>query len=186
MGVGAEDRDAVATTRQHVGRGSATRDVAGARHGEAAIGALGTAQAELGDGTALCRLDHAGGLGGDQRLKVDGVEQRGLEQLALKGGARHAHHGFSRKDQLALGHRIDVDVHAEPAQELEEIRVEHLAAAGCGQGGQVVDVLVRETQVLDQFRQLRGAAHDGERVAKGAIAVERGEAALLLELAVLP
>ena len=72
--VRAKDGNAIATSSQHVGRGRATCHVARARNGQTAVGTLGTAQAELGDGATIGRQHHARRLGGDERLEADDVE----------------------------------------------------------------------------------------------------------------
>ena len=41
--------------------------------------------------------------------KVDHVEQRGLQQLALEEGTGDPEHRLVREDHGALGHRIDVE-----------------------------------------------------------------------------
>ena len=128
MRMRAKDGNAVAATGEHVGRRRAARHVARARDGQAAIGTLGTAQAKLGHGTAVRRQHHARRLGGDKCLEADDVEQRGLEQLALQRRAGDAHHGLARKDELALGHGVNVHVRTEVAQVVEECRLEHRAA----------------------------------------------------------
>ncbi len=75
MRVRSRNGDAIATPRKDVRGRSASRNVARARDRDAAIGALGPAQAELRNRTALRRLHHPRGLGGDQRLEADDVEQ---------------------------------------------------------------------------------------------------------------
>ena len=125
----AKDGNAVAAPGKHVRRRRAARHVARARNSQAAIGTLGTAQAKLGDGATISRQYHARRLGGDERLEADDVEQRGLEQLALQRRAGDAHHGLARKDELALGHGVNVHVRTEVAQVVEECRLKHRAAS---------------------------------------------------------
>lgn len=140
----AKHGNAVTAPGQHVGRGRAAGNVACASHGQAAVGTLGAAQAELSHGTTVRRQHHARRLGGDKRLEAHDVEQRGLEQLALQRGARDAHHGLTRKDELALGHGVDIYVRAEVTQVVEECRLEHRAAGGSLERREVVDILGRK------------------------------------------
>ena len=184
--VRAKDGNAVAAPGKHVGRGRAARHVARARNGQTAIGTLGAAQAELGDGATIGRQHHAHRLGGDERLEADDIEQRGLEQLALQRRAGHTHHGLARKDELALGHGIDVHVRTEVAQVIEELGLEHRATGRGLKRREVVDVLGRKAQVLDQLGQLGGTAHDGVRAAKGVVTVKRSKTTLLIGLTALP
>ena len=182
----AKDGNTVAAAGEHIGRRGAAGNVARARNGQAAIGTLGSAQAKLRHGATVGGEHHSRRLGGDKRLEPDDVEQRRLEQLALQRGAGDAHHGLARKDELALGHGIDVHVRAEVAQVVEELGLEHRAAGRSRKRREVVDVLGRKAQVLDQLGQLGGTAHDGIRAAKGMVAVKRGKTTLLIGFAALP
>ena len=182
----AKDGNAVAAPGKHVGRRRAARHVARARNGQAAVGTLSAAQAELCHRATIGRQHHARRLGGNERLEADDIEQRGLEQLALQRRTGHTHHGLARKDELALGHGIDVHVRAEVAQVVEELGLEHRAAGRSRKRREVVDVLGRKAQVLDQLGQLGGTAHDGIRAAKGMVAVKRGKTTLLIGFAALP
>ena len=72
------------------------------------------------------------------------------------------------------------------AQVVEESRLEHRAAGRGLERGEVVDVLGRKAQILDQLGQFGGAAHDGIGAAKRMVAVKRGKTTLLIGLAALP
>ena len=72
------------------------------------------------------------------------------------------------------------------AQVVEERRLKHRAAGRGLERGEVVDVLGRKAQILDQLGQFGGAAHDGIGTAKGMVAVKRGKTTLLIGLAALP
>ena len=72
------------------------------------------------------------------------------------------------------------------AQVVEESRLEHRAAGRGLKRCEVVDVLGRKAQILDQLGQFGGAAHDGIGAAKGMVAVKRGKTTLLIGLAALP
>ena len=124
----AKDGNTVAAAGEHIGCRGAAGNVARARDGQPAIGTLGAAQAKLGNGTAVRRQHHARRLGSDKRLEADNVEQRRFEQLALQRGAGDAHHGLARKDELALGHGVNVHMRAEVAQVVEECGLKHRAA----------------------------------------------------------
>ena len=72
------------------------------------------------------------------------------------------------------------------AQIVEECGLKHRAAGRGLKRCEVVDILGRKAQVLDQLGQLGGAAHDGIGAAKGMVAVKRGKTTLLIGLAALP
>ncbi len=121
MGVGSRRVHPPGVSGGGVGRGGGTAHQCrpGGRVG-ARLG--GATHAELQHGTAQCRFADAGGFGGDQRGKVQPVQQRGLQQLG--GGQRALHHGDRRVgvNHTTLGHRVqrerrEVEV-GEPAQEV--------------------------------------------------------------------
>ena len=186
MGVGPEHGDPVDLAGEHVGGGARAGDVGGARDREAAVRALGAAQAEVRDRVALGRLDHARGLRGDERLEVHEVKKRGLDELAVDDGAHDADHRLAGEDDLSLGHRVDGEVEPVPAEILEEAGLEHGAAARGRERGKVVHVLVVEHEVLDELGDLPRAAGDAETAAEGVLAEERVEAGLRADKARLP
>ena len=182
----AKDGNTVAAAGEHIGRRGAAGNVARARNGQAAIGTLGAAQAKLRHGATVGGEHHARRLGGDKRLEPDDVEQRRLKQLALERRTGDAHHGLARKDELALGDGVDIYMRTKIAQVVEECGLEHRAAGRGLKRGEVVDILGRKAQVLDELGQLGGATHDGIGAAKGMVAVKRGKTTLLIGLAALP
>lgn len=182
----AKDGDAVTASGKHIGRRGTAGNVARARNGQTAIGTLGSAQAKLGHGAAVGGKHHTRRLGGDKRLEADDIEQRRLEQLALQRRTGDAHHGLARKDELALGDGVDVYMCTKIAQVVKESRLEHRAAGRGLERGEVVDILGRKAQVLDQLGQLGGAAHDGIGAAEGMVTIKRGKTTLLIGLAALP
>ena len=186
MRVRSRNGNAIATPRKDVRGRSASRNVARARDRDAAIGALGPAQAELRNRTALRRLNHPRGLSGDKRLEADDVEQCRLQKLAIEHGARHANHRFACEHQLALGNRVDIHPGTEVGKESQESRFEQQAAARRLELGEIGDVLLGEPEVFNEFPELGGTAHDRIGVAERRLPEERREAPLLLGLIVLP
>ena len=182
----AKDRDAVDLAGEAVGGGAAAAHVGGARHGEAAVRALGAAQAKVGDGVALGRLDHARGLGGHERLKVHEVEQGRLEQLAGHHRALHAHDRLAREHHVALARGPHVHVHGEVREPLEELGLEHGAAAGGLDAPEVGDVLVGVAEALHEVGDLAGAAGHGVAAGEWVVTEEDGEAGTGVAHARLP
>ena len=99
--------DAEHLAGQHVGGGVGAADVGGAGSAEPPVGTLGAAQAELHQVVVAAGQADARGLGGYEGLVVEGVEDRGLEQLGLDQRALHLQDGLVREDHGALGHRVD-------------------------------------------------------------------------------
>ena len=108
MGVGAFDGDAEEFAGQDVAGGVHAADVCGAGGGECAVDALGAAEAELEDGIASGGVADAGGLGGDQGLEVDDVEEGGFEELGLEDRAGDADERLVGEDDGAFGDGVDV------------------------------------------------------------------------------
>src|SRR5699024_10064277 len=68
---------------QHVGRRIDTAEVGGPRGTHAAVDTLRPAQPEFHDGVIAGGMAYTRGLGRDQGLKIDQVQQGRFEQLAL-------------------------------------------------------------------------------------------------------
>jgi hypothetical protein len=92
------------------------------------VGVLGTAHAELDDRSPVGGLDHPGGLGGDEGLEVDVVQQPGLEDLGHhQRSLDHRDRGVG-VDDPTLRHRpqVDVDEPAHLVEVAEEVLGEEL------------------------------------------------------------
>ena len=172
--------DVVHLAGEHVARGHAPADDRRARAVDARVRSLRAAQAELEHAVALRRLHDAAGLGGDQRLMVDDVEQRRLHQLRLDHGRAHAHDGLGGEDDRALGHGVDVAREPEILQEVEEALVKRIQAA------QVRDVLRGEVQAADVLDRLLQARGDRMRRLVALLAIEQVEHGDVLRHAVAP
>lgn len=143
--------------RKDVGRGAAAGDQRGARAVEARVRALGAAQAELHDQVALRGLADARRLGGDERLVVDDVEHRRLDELGLEDRGLDAQQGFVGEDHRALGHGVDLAREAEVLQVVEELLVKQVQRA------QIGDVLRVKVQVFDVVDHLLRAPRRRQR-----------------------
>ena len=112
--------------------------------------ALGTAQAKLQNRPAAAALGDARRLGGDQRLVVEHVEQRGLDDLGH--GQRALNHRQRRVgvDDAAFGNGADgqpgeVAVTAKPVQ---KVVGEDLLADAVALAAQILDILVADSGLL--------------------------------------
>ena len=124
--------------------------------------ALGSAQAELHDSVSAGCVADAGGLGGDQALVIDDIEDRGLHQLRLHDRRDDLDDGLAGEDQGTFRQCVDAAGEFELRQVREEILVENIQAA------QIFDILFGEVQLLDVFDELFDAAENGVGAAEGA------------------
>ena len=86
---------------------------------------------------------------------VEGDQQQRFEQLALDGRALDGDDGFLREDGHAFLDGPDVAVQPEVGQVGKEALVKDFGRA------QVVDILLREAQVVDGVDELLQPRHDG-------------------------
>ena len=122
-----------------------------------------------------------------ERLEVDEVEQRGLEQLALQDRAADADQRLVGEDDGPLGHGVDVDGQLHPSEvrrgtrgskrRLPSLPVEPV---------EVGDVLAIEPEAPDQLDGRREPAGDGEAALEGVAPEEQVEDGLLVDAAGLP
>jgi hypothetical protein len=75
MGVGASDGDTEALTGEDIRSGFASADEGGAAGREGTVGSLGAAESEFEDRLRAGGAADAAGLGGDERLEIDEIEQ---------------------------------------------------------------------------------------------------------------
>ena len=126
MRVRALDGDAKHFAREHVAGGVAAADDRRARAVDARVRPLRAPQAKFQNAAALRGLHHAAGLGGDERLMVDDVEQRGFDELRLEDRRAHADQRLAGEHDGALGHGVNIARKAEIAQRRDELRVEQV------------------------------------------------------------
>src|SRR5260370_29753003 len=84
-------------SRQNIGGSCPTSNVGSTRCCQRAIWTVGPSQSKLKNRCSLRGETNAGGLGSDQCLEVDDVEQRGLQELALEQRSTNAQQRFVRK-----------------------------------------------------------------------------------------
>ena len=180
VGVRAPHRQAEEASREHVrGRGDAAH-VGRARGAEAAVGALRPPQAEVDHLVAPRGEADPGGLGRDQRLEVDEVEERRLDELRVEDRPPHADEGLVGEHDRALGDRVDVAAQAQLAQLAQEGRVEERPAVVAEEAAQVGDVLGREVEAGQVVESAGEAAGHREAAAEGVSPEEEVEHGLLL------
>ena len=122
--VGAAHREPQQPSGERVRGRVAASDEGRARRRQPAVDALRAAQAEVEHLVAARGERHARGLRRDERLEVHEVEERGLHELGLQQRSAHAHERLVREDHGALGHGVHVAAQPDPAELVEEARVE--------------------------------------------------------------
>src|SRR5258707_9014796 len=105
---------------QNIGGSCATSNVGGARCCQRAIWTVGPSQSKLKNRCSLRGETNARGLGSDQCLEVDDVEQRRLQELALEQRSTNAHQRFVRKYGGAFPDRFHIPGEAEGAGIVQE------------------------------------------------------------------
>ncbi len=179
VGVGAPDRDAEQPPGEDVRGGGRPPHVRRARGGEAAVGPLRPAQAEVDHLVSAGGEAHPRRLGRDERLEVDEVEQRRLHELGVEDRAAHAHERLVGEHHRALGHRVDVALQAQKGELGEEARVEDRPAVVAAQRGEVIDVLSREVEPRQELEGPRQPAGHREAAPERVRAEEEVEDGLL-------
>jgi hypothetical protein len=92
-------------------------------------------------------------------LKVDNVQQRRLEQLALQDRTLHAHQRLLPKGERPLGHRCHIDGEPQPGQVLKEFALEKRLPVVACERGEILDVRLTKPErpeVLEGLPQSRG------------------------------
>src|SRR5689334_992547 len=96
------NRDSILFAREDVRCAGTSADIGGATRRERTVDTLSTPETELNHGLSLrCKADTSA-LRGDQRLKVEEIQQWGFEQLPVQDRALHADQRFMREDDGSL------------------------------------------------------------------------------------
>ena len=141
--MGAAHGDVKHLSAEHVRSAHATRDDCGARAVNRRVRSLRSPAAELHHAVALRRAHNACGLGRDETLVVDDVQNRGLDKLRLHNRGNHLDQRLARENDRALGNRVDVTGEAEVPQVVEEGGFEHTETF------EICNLILRKVQVFD-------------------------------------
>ena len=110
---GADNRHAVALAGQHIGGAGKAGEVTRPRRVKRGLGAVRGAQTEIGEDFARRRQHHARGLGGDQRLEMQDVDEARFDQLCLRQRCGNADQRLVWETNAAFGNRVHVAGEAE-------------------------------------------------------------------------
>ena len=108
VGMGPEHRYIEELSGQDIGRADAAADHSRPCTIRAGIRPLCTPQAEFHDAVPLRRVADAGGLGGNQALVVDDVQNRGLHELCFHDRRDHLDQRLPREDHRSFRDGIDI------------------------------------------------------------------------------
>ena len=145
---GAVERDAEHFAGQHRGGAGETGEVARPRRHQSGLGAMGPAQPEIDQHFVRRGEPHARRLGGDQRLKMQNVDQPRFDELRLRQRRGDAQDRLVGEEHRAFGHGVHVAAETEVAQIIEQVLLE---PAGALQPG---DLVRREAKVLQKIERL--------------------------------
>ena len=148
MGVSAFHRDVKKLSAQNVGGADTAADDGSPGAVGAGVRSLCAAQAEFHDAVAVGGIADPGGLGGDQTLMVDDIQDSGLYQLCLHDGSDNFDQRFPRKYHRTFRDRVNVSGELEIFQVVKEVLVKD--AETC----EVSDILIVEAQLFDILNQL--------------------------------
>ena len=153
---GTHCRHAEQYIRHGTGGGGTAADIGSPGAVDGTIIPLSPTGAEFHHRTPMGCPGNAVGLGGNERLMVDGEQQHGFQQLRLHHRAPDDHHGFVGKDRCALGYRPYIAFKMEVRQIVQELLAEDSPAP------QVGNVLLIELQILHVVDELLQARKDGK------------------------
>ena len=145
---GAVERDAEHFAGLYRGGAGETGEVARARRHQSGLGAVRPAQPEIDQHFVRRGKPHARRLGGDQRLKVQNIDQPRFDELRLRQRCGDAQDRLVGEERRAFGHGVDVAAETEVCEIIEQVWLE---AAGAFQPRNVVR---REAQLLQKIQRL--------------------------------
>ena len=153
---GAHSRYAEQHIRYGTGCGGTAADIGSSCPVDGSVIPLGTTGTELHYSTATGCPGDPVGLGGDERLMVDGEQQHSLQQLRLNHRSANDHDRLVGEDRCALRHSPDIALKVEVCKIVQKLLAENSSAA------QIVDILLIELQILHIVDELLQACKDGK------------------------
>ena len=163
--MGAFDRNIKHLSGQDVAGADASGDHGGSCPVDTGIRTLGTAKTELHDAAASF-LNDTGGLGGDQALVIDDVQQSGLNKLGFHDWRDDFDQRFLRENDCSFGNGIDITCKPKVFQIIKEIFLEKSGAS------QIVNIFLFKMQVFDVINSLVKTAGNGIGTAARILAIK--------------
>ncbi len=151
MRLRAVHRDAELLAGGDIRSALASADDRSARGQNPCFHSVATARAKFNYRAPRGSPDDAGGLAGNQGLKIDRRQQKGFHDLRFDGGPGHAQDGLAGEKYRALGHRPGLARKPE-AREI----VKKVAGHGAEDRklSQILDILIRKIHVLQKVQGL--------------------------------
>ena len=122
---------------------------------DAGIRPLRPAQSEFHDSVSSCSIADPGGLGGNQALVIDDVQNGGFHELGLHDRGNHLDHGFPGKHDASFRNGVDASGETEGFQIVQKILIEDTEAPQIGK------LFFPEMQVFNIFNDLLKPGADG-------------------------
>ena len=186
MGVGSSDGNAEESAGEYVRRRRTAADVGRPARPQRAVDPLCPAQAELQHRFAACGHDHPRGLRRHQRLKVDDVQQGGLEQLGLDQRPLNPKQRLVREDDRSLGNAVEIASEAQLAEIVEKRRLKERPSVVAAKRGQIGEVIALKTQIRHKLHRRGQAGCDRKSAVEGMLAKEQVENSLVILFSGLP
>jgi len=180
MRVRAANWNAEDLTSENIRGRSTPADVGCATCHQSAIGAVRPAQSEFDHGIVQRGETDAGGLGGDEGLEIDDVEQRRLDDLRLQQWPAHAQERLLRKDDRAFEDRIEIAAPLQGAQIFQKRRVEERCAIAAREGSEVSDLVICEREGIEKVDRITEPARHAEAASERVLAKDEMKDRLLV------
>ena len=140
---------------KHVRSGRTAADERRATRHHRAIRSLRPAQAKLQHRIALRRMADPRRFGGDERLEVDHIQQRRLEQLTLQNRPANSHERLMRKNDGSFGNRVHIARHTQRAEIVEKAALKQRCAVISRECREIREVVVLKAEVAQKLDRIR-------------------------------
>ncbi len=119
MGVGSFDGNSKVHAGEDVGGCRTSAKVGGAAGAHSSVRSLGSPKAELENGIPVGGITKARGIGGDESLEIDDVEQGGFDQLALNERSTDTDDGLVGEGEFSFRECIDLELPIQVSEVIE-------------------------------------------------------------------
>ena len=148
----ADDRYPIVLPGSHVAGSGKTGEVTGAGDLHSGIDAVSPSKRKIHDRSPARRMNAASRFGGDQRLKVDLIDDKSLDDLGLDDGSGDFDHRLVLEKQASLGDGPHVAREFESLKKIKKIVRKHPTGAEVVDAGRIDLELLKKLQNILQAR----------------------------------